>query len=53
MRASLRVPGHPHSPGADAPCTPAFSIARLTKPDASTAVVNSFTNTAVAARSLA
>jgi hypothetical protein len=42
-----------YEPGATAPLTPALSIARVTKPDAIAAAVNSFTTAAVKGRSLA
>ena len=39
-----------HPPGATAPWTPAFAIARVTKPDAVAAAVNSRTNRIIVVR---
>jgi hypothetical protein len=52
-KATARVSSSPGQvPGAAAPRTPAFAIARATKPDAITASVNCLTKAAVSGRSL-
>jgi hypothetical protein len=52
-KATAHFPPTAQVPGAAAPLTPAFSIARATNPEAITALVNCLTKAAVSGRSLA